>query len=164
MIETIIKIIIPILFVVIFQLMIHLTETFEKCYIYISYADQDENRVKFAIEVIKKQLQRRWWISYKILTKRDIPLGEPMTHIKYSFIRRSEVCIVFLSNNYVESSDCKDELALMRNLKVIPIFLDWNQNISECSKAIIDKNGIFLMGCYSHRLIESKMKILAKEL
>ncbi len=141
-----------------------MTEMFEKCYIYISYADKDEGRAKFAIEVIKRQLKSRWWISYKILTKEDIPLGEPISCTKYRFIKRSERCIVFLSDDYIEDSDCQYEFGIMNDSKVIPIFLDWNWNIAQNSKAIIDKNGILLVGCYSHRLIENKMKILAKEL
>lgn len=87
-----------------------------------------------------------------------------MPYANYLCIKRANVSIVFLSGNFMENSDCNYELRLMDHLTVIPVFLDFDVDFDQCPPNIMCRKGIFLEGCYSHRLIEDKMKLLVKEL
>lgn len=136
----------------------------EKRYVYVSYAKEDKRRVEFAVEVMKKKLRRKWGGRYKVLTSEDIPVGNLMDLTKHCFIKGSKTCIVFLSYNYIEDMNLKNDNELMHHSKVIPVFLDWNDDVSKWSEDIINRKGVFLVGCYSHRIIEYKMKSLTREL
>lgn len=141
-----------------------LIRNLDKCYIYVSYEKNDRHRVEFAIEVMKKQVRRKWGRKYKVLTLEDIPVGNLVDLTKRHFIKRSETCIIFLSHNFIKNSNLNKDIALMEHAKVIPVFLDWDNNVLRWSEDITNRKGVFLVGCYSHRIIEYKIKSLVKEL
>ena len=77
-------------------------------YIFISYSHGDSQKVRPIVERLLRDGYRVWFDE-------GIDPGEEWSKNIVTRLKNSEVCLAFISKNYLESSNCLDELDYARN-------------------------------------------------
>ncbi len=139
-----------------------------KKYIYISYANIDNDIVVKIIDELDESLSKLSKFRFDILTHQDVPLGEDFFESIKANINKSEIFIIVVSQSYLNKSSCLEEFERIfqknNNTKIIPIVLDSFDDLAKLPKDLSKIKALPLFYGMYEKDFSKQIKVLAEDL
>lgn len=137
-----------------------------KQYIYISYAGQDKELALSISQILSEQFAKLSKYRFEIRTADTIPFGDDIYLTMQKYVKESDVIIVVVSEDYIESNWCCNEFMSIANMnkRIIPIVINSYDYLSKLPVNISHIKSLSLRNCVSDKDFENQLLRLAKDL
>lgn len=132
--------------------------------IYISYAEKDEETVRMYIKALQEILEKnsQYHVTYNN-AKNSVAYGDNINDILKKVIEKSDVILLYITNNYFDSKWAMKEYNLIKESEkvIIPILLEPLDSINDYPDELHD---IYALELYNGVDNEEKIKDLASDI
>ena len=132
--------------------------------IYISYAEKDEETVRMYIKALQEILEKdsQYHVTYNN-AKNSVAYGDNINDTLKKVIEKSDVILLYISNNYFDSKWAMKEYNLIKESEkvIIPILLEPLDSINDYPDELHD---IYALELYNGVDNEEKIKDLASDI
>lgn len=137
-----------------------------KQYIYISYTGQDKKLALLISQILSEQFAKLSKYRFEIRTADTIPFGDDMYITMQKYIEESNIIIVIVSEDYINSDWCHKEFMSIVNMnkRIIPIVMHSYDDLSRLPVDISNIKALSLRNCTSEKDFEKQLLRLASDL
>lgn len=137
-----------------------------KTYIYLSYSRKDKELAEKIATELTDQFKRLSKYRFEIITGDSIPFGNDMTSTMQENISKSDIAIIIVSTEYLQSQWCLKEFMTFSGQKkrIIPIVKESFSDLSKFPEDMSNIKALSLINCESNEDFNKSMSLLAKDL
>lgn len=137
-----------------------------KQYIYISYTEQDKKLALLISQILSEQFAKLSKYRFEIRTADTIPFGDDMYITVKKYIEESNIIIVIVSEDYINSDWCYKEFMSIVNMnkRIIPIVMHSYDDLSRLPVDISNIKALSLRNCTSEKDFKKQLLRLASDL
>lgn len=137
-----------------------------KQYIYISYTGQDKELALLISQILSEQFAKLSKYRFEIRTADTIPFGDDMYVTMQKYIEKSDVIIVIVSEDYIDSDWCHTEFMSVINMgkRIIPIVTNSYDYLSRLPVDMSNIKALSLHNCISEKDFENQLLRLTRDL
>ena len=137
-----------------------------KKYIYISYSHANADIAETIIAEMNEQFKKTSKYRFELFTADSVSYGYNMEKTIESYIEQSDIIIVIVSQNYINSTWCKKEFmnCMGKGKTIIPVVTDSFENLSKLPVNLSDIKALSLIDVETNNDIKKQLSKLVVDL